>query len=214
MKLLIIDTTKPTAFVIAVCEDLNYVKTIPETKKHSEELLNQIEITLNGAGVGLNDFDALACVTGPGSFTGIRIGMSTIKAFLCAGNFKLLSANVFEIVGEHIKNGSIVLKNTASGCYVANIKNGKISREDVVENVNLKNMVQGLTYAIREEHLAEQLSYINLTTIDNYAEILINHFKQKYAKQKFDTINNFSPYYMQLSQAERELEDKNDKKTK
>lgn len=212
MKLLIVDTTKLTAFIVAVCDDLNYVKIIPETQKHSEELLNGIDTLLGSAQVELKNFDAVAAVTGPGSFTGIRIGMSTVKAFVCANNHKLLSATFFEVIASEIKNGTVILKNTSTTCYLAVIKNGKIIKEDIVEYVSLKDVCVGPVYALSQEHFENQLSYININSIDNYPEILANYFIDKFNKKKFVDINNFSPYYMQLSQAERELKEKqNDK---
>ena len=46
---------------------------------HSEKLLKQIDLLLAEAGWQLTDLDLLAAVTGPGSFTGLRIGIATIK---------------------------------------------------------------------------------------------------------------------------------------
>jgi len=46
---------------------------------HSEKLLKQIDLLLIEAGWSLNDLDLLAAVTGPGSFTGLRIGIATVK---------------------------------------------------------------------------------------------------------------------------------------
>lgn len=46
---------------------------------HSEKLLKQIDILLGEAGWSLDEIDFLVVVTGPGSFTGLRIGIATIK---------------------------------------------------------------------------------------------------------------------------------------
>ena len=46
---------------------------------HSEKLLQQIDSLLEESGWQLADLDLLAVVTGPGSFTGLRIGIATIK---------------------------------------------------------------------------------------------------------------------------------------
>ena len=84
-----------------------------------------------------------------------------------------------------------------------------------MEYSKLDSFKSASIYALEQEHLQNQLSYINISTINNYPEILASYFVNKFNKKQFDNINSFSPYYMQLSQAERELKDKrNDKETK
>ena len=46
---------------------------------HSEKLLKQVDLLLGETGWRLEDLDLFAVVTGPGSFTGLRIGIATIK---------------------------------------------------------------------------------------------------------------------------------------
>jgi tRNA threonylcarbamoyladenosine biosynthesis protein TsaB len=55
-------------------------------ESHSVNLLSQIEDMLAGANITLRDIDLYATAAGPGSFTGLRIGLATIKAF--AATFK------------------------------------------------------------------------------------------------------------------------------
>ena len=58
---------------------------------HSNRLLNDIDVLLSGAHVALSEIDLVAVATGPGSFTGLRIGIATVKALAetlerqCAG---------------------------------------------------------------------------------------------------------------------------------
>lgn len=58
---------------------------------HSNRLLNDIDVLLSGAHVALPGIDLFAVATGPGSFTGLRIGIATVKALAetlgrpCAG---------------------------------------------------------------------------------------------------------------------------------
>ncbi|MDQ5847288.1 MAG: tRNA (adenosine(37)-N6)-threonylcarbamoyltransferase complex dimerization subunit type 1 TsaB [Acidobacteriota bacterium] len=47
---------------------------------HSNNLLTDINDTLEGAGLSLEDVEVFACASGPGSFTGLRIGIATVKA--------------------------------------------------------------------------------------------------------------------------------------
>jgi tRNA threonylcarbamoyladenosine biosynthesis protein TsaB len=47
---------------------------------HSNNLLKDINDTLEEAGLSLQDVELFACASGPGSFTGLRIGIATVKA--------------------------------------------------------------------------------------------------------------------------------------
>jgi tRNA threonylcarbamoyladenosine biosynthesis protein TsaB len=48
---------------------------------HSTNLLENIKAVLDEAGVALREIDIFAVATGPGSFTGLRIGLATVKSF-------------------------------------------------------------------------------------------------------------------------------------
>jgi tRNA threonylcarbamoyladenosine biosynthesis protein TsaB len=53
---------------------------------HSTDLIQTVERTLEAAGVKLSEVDVFAAAVGPGSFTGLRIGLATIKSFaVCTG---------------------------------------------------------------------------------------------------------------------------------
>ena len=52
--------------------------------RHAQRLLPAVELCLRDVGLSLSDLDLLACAAGPGSFTGLRIAMSTIKGLASA----------------------------------------------------------------------------------------------------------------------------------
>lgn len=52
--------------------------------RHAQRILPAVELCLNEAGIGARDLDLLACAAGPGSFTGLRIALSTIKGLSSA----------------------------------------------------------------------------------------------------------------------------------
>jgi len=56
------------------------------SSSHSTDLLENVEKVLRSGGVKLDDIDFFAAAKGPGSFTGLRIGLATIKSFaVCTG---------------------------------------------------------------------------------------------------------------------------------
>ena len=71
-------------------------KHINDSKTHSEKLMPLIDEILKTNNVTLNDIDLFACGVGPGSFTGVRIGVSTIKAFVDSSNKPCVAVSSFE----------------------------------------------------------------------------------------------------------------------
>ena len=80
VKILAVDSST-LAGSVALCEvEILVVESLLNVRStHSENLLGQIETLLAAAGWALDDLDLLAAVTGPGSFTGLRIGIATVK---------------------------------------------------------------------------------------------------------------------------------------
>jgi tRNA threonylcarbamoyladenosine biosynthesis protein TsaB len=85
MKLLALDTATRSCSV-AVTHDgsLSAELTIVKSQTHSKHLMELIHSVLQIADFRLADLDGLAVTIGPGSFTGLRIGISTIKGLACA----------------------------------------------------------------------------------------------------------------------------------
>lgn len=82
MKILAVDTSSPICSV-CISEDDKIIKEISSNdgNTHSVKLMPQISQVLSQNNLKLTDIDLFVCDKGPGSFTGIRIGISTIKAF-------------------------------------------------------------------------------------------------------------------------------------
>ena len=70
---------------------LKAVRFLPDCAlTHSVVLMDEIEKCLAESGFDKNDIDVFACAIGPGSFTGIRIGVATVKALAYALGKKVL----------------------------------------------------------------------------------------------------------------------------
>jgi len=69
---------------VSVLEDTNLIKEniLDDTKNHSEKIMPVIAQTLEEANLELKDIDFIVCDKGPGSFTGIRIGIATVMSFV------------------------------------------------------------------------------------------------------------------------------------
>jgi tRNA threonylcarbamoyladenosine biosynthesis protein TsaB len=98
MRVLAIDTS--TMFGgVAVMDDLSglIVEVRLNVKStYSERLMTTVDYALKKSGYKLSDIDFFAVSTGPGSFTGLRIGLSTVKGFAYATGKPIVSVPTLE----------------------------------------------------------------------------------------------------------------------
>jgi tRNA threonylcarbamoyladenosine biosynthesis protein TsaB len=89
--ILSIETSTPICSV-ALHQDgkLLFLLELEEAGAHAEKLMGLIESVLNAQQISVHDLDAIAVSEGPGSYTGLRIGVSTAKGLAFAGDLKLI----------------------------------------------------------------------------------------------------------------------------
>ncbi|MBQ9734988.1 MAG: tRNA (adenosine(37)-N6)-threonylcarbamoyltransferase complex dimerization subunit type 1 TsaB [Clostridia bacterium] len=98
---------------------------------HSVALMPKIEELSKSANFALADADFFACVVGAGSFTGIRIGVATIKAMCFAFNKPCLSITSFDTLAYNIDGGKILTLIDAKhdGFYACGYSDGTVTIE-------------------------------------------------------------------------------------
>ena len=80
--------------LLCLCEEYD------ENYGHSEKLHQFVNWALEGAEISLKELDAVCVSKGPGSYTGLRIGVSAAKGFCFGLNIPLLSLNSLEILAQ------------------------------------------------------------------------------------------------------------------
>ena len=101
MKLLVIDTSGPVCGTAVMDEGKVYSEFTAQNRlTHSASLMPMIERTLDAAGMALGDMDAIAAVTGPGSFTGVRIGVATAKGLAHGAGLPCIAVDALEALSE------------------------------------------------------------------------------------------------------------------
>jgi tRNA threonylcarbamoyladenosine biosynthesis protein TsaB len=85
MLLLAIDTAGPSC-AVAIARDSTILAQISEEigRGHAERLMPMIEAGLGEAGVAFKDLEGVAVTTGPGSFTGVRVGIAATRGLALA----------------------------------------------------------------------------------------------------------------------------------
>ena len=98
MRVLAIDTSTLLGGVAVVDELSGMLAEVRLNVKstHSERLMTSIDYALKQSGYSISDMDFFAVAIGPGSFTGLRIGLSTVKGFSYATGKPIVSVPTLE----------------------------------------------------------------------------------------------------------------------
>ncbi|MGD9901026.1 MAG: tRNA (adenosine(37)-N6)-threonylcarbamoyltransferase complex dimerization subunit type 1 TsaB [Spirochaetales bacterium] len=214
MNLLGIDTTKKQAHIALFLNGEGQNFFTPNDASHSESLLPRLNEVLETKAINLDAFDTYAVVIGPGSFTGIRIGVSLVKAFMYGNTKKCVAVNFFDLIANSIdlKNSFVIALNADNrGCYVAEYTDAKVLKKiELLTLENLKDYLNenGLPLFVTEGDY-DYFVLIKNRQIANVSEnALIEVAKRKYDEGKFTLINELEPLYLKLSQAEDQYKEK------
>ncbi len=103
MKLLVIDTSGPVCGVaVLVNGQIVYEASAVNKNTHSVNLLPMVDAAMQSANLSIADLDRIAVVSGPGSFTGVRIGVSTAKGLAHAHNTPCVAVDALEALAAGV----------------------------------------------------------------------------------------------------------------
>ena len=103
MIILSLDTSATVASA-ALCDDERLLAeyTLNNGNTHSETLLPMVESLLTHFGITTDDIDIFASSTGPGSFTGVRIGVATLKGLAFGKDKPCVSVSTLEAIAKNL----------------------------------------------------------------------------------------------------------------
>lgn len=104
MIMLLMDTSGPVAGV-ALMEDgqVRYEAMCINRFTHSQSVLPMVEEAYLHTGLTVENTDLFACVVGPGSFTGVRIGVSTVKGLAQVGRKPCIAVDALESMANGVR---------------------------------------------------------------------------------------------------------------
>jgi len=192
-----------------------------EEKSHAARLTVFIEEIIMEQGLHIKDLDAIAIGKGPGSYTGLRIGVSTAKGLCYGAGIPLIAVGTLEVMVNHAnkicKERSIpVSDENILFCPMIDARRMEVfscicmASGEEIEPVSAKIIDAG-TYAgyLRTskiyffgsgmEKCREVRSHPNAFFLDGiypYATALATLAEIKYKKEQFENVAYFEPFYL------------------
>ena len=220
MKILSIDTTSSVCSVSLLENDQVMDENILDNgKTHSENMMPLLDELLKRNNVDISEIEFISVCVGPGSFTGIRIGISTIKAFAEVLNIKIASVTSLETLSrnEIAEEGQVIVplidaRNNQVYAAVFDSNYNQIEDNMADDIVNVINRIKKYKYVIFVGdgaiiHKDLLLSYFSEAKFsDNnkqYSSKTGVCGYHKFLKEQVLDADTIAPLYLRKSQAER-----------
>ena len=209
MNILCIETSAALCSVAVIKEDQQFYLESELSMAHSEVLMGLVMDCLDKAGCKMNELNAIALSGGPGSYTGLRIGCSSVKG-LCFGlNIPLIVIDTLKIIANAAKK-----KTTDYTQYWAMIDARRMEVYHAVFDQNLNQITQTVSAVLSDEdfkpnNLSTQVilcgdgaskstNILNLpdANVVANAESMCDLAKQAYLNSEFKELAYFEPFYL------------------
>lgn len=184
MNILACDSTRDELLVVLAVDDKIYHKSVSGKRGHSPLIMELVDNLFKEADLKPKDIDVYSVCVGPGSFTGIRIGIATFNALAYATGAKRVEVNSFELLSYGIDDGVFSIDAGNGNLYIAKKKDGKIE---------MSFLEKGETADC--EFLSREV---------DYSTAFKNIVTEKCENN--DYVDGFKPLYLRKSQAERNLD--------
>lgn len=222
MRILSISTSSNNCST-SIIEDGKILKelNINDTKTHSENLMPLINNILQETNIELSSIELLACDIGPGSFTGIRIGIATIKAISQITNIPICPVSSLEGLAFQAENPADIIvslidaRNNQAYCGIFDSNYSIINNyiADSIYNIIdiLKEQSTNITFIGDASVIHKELLQLHFPTATfSTSNTLSATSIAKIAEIKNTTCfaDELLPLYLRKSQAERMAEQK------
>lgn len=181
-----------------------------EGYSHAEKLHEFIKEIISKAGLSFSNLDAIAVSKGPGSYTGLRIGVSAAKGLCFALNIPLISVNTLQSLAltTSTPSESFVIPlldarrmEVYSAVFKNNILIKNVAAEIITENSFSEFLNKSDVYFLGDgaEKCKEIIIHKNANFIDNKfpsANEMSKLSFEKYKKNDIEDVAYFEPFYL------------------
>lgn len=222
MKNLAVDTSSKIC-AVAILEDNNKIDEISldNGKTHSENLMPILKEVLERNNLKLSDFNLISVSVGPGSFTGIRIGIASIKPLAEVYNLPVASVTSLESLARNVENVEFdttiisLIDARNNQVYAGVFDNDYNLKEEIAEDIEVvlkkaekfsKIVFVGDGAVLHKDLISERLVNNEIKFTDNNEQSAVNTGKigyKKYLNKDLKNADTILPIYLRKSQAER-----------
>ena len=225
MRILGVDTAT-TSCSVAIVDEASLLSefTVDREETHSIHLMDMIKAVMTMAGLNFSDLDGFAVTRGPGSFTGLRIGVSTIKGLAVALEKPVVGISSLETLAFQVSYSRDlicpILDARKGEVYFSRYRflNGHLKRQTkervappdkVVDNFNESCLFVGNGALLYKEMILEKMGEFAF-----FAPMIQNTIRAstiaylgmaKFENNDTDKIEKILPYYIRNSDAELNL---------
>lgn len=230
MKVLGLDTSTLMT-TCGVIEDGNLLGeySLSHDMSHSERLVPMIKEVLENLNLSINDIDLFGVAVGPGSFTGLRIGLATVKTFAHITNKPIVGVSTLEAMAYNLPYNGIIVpmidarrQRVYTGIYTWEGQNLKVIMEpcileidklleilnndykDIVVNGDGSKVFKDLIKDILKDKVRFSPIGQNMSKASSVCELAL----YKYKNNQIDNYFTLAPEYLIETQAQRELNER------
>lgn len=223
MKILAVDTSSKIC-AVAILEDSNAIDEIKldNGKTHSENLMPILKEVLEKNNITLDKIDLIAVSVGPGSFTGIRIGIASIKSIAEVYKLPVASVTSLETLARNIETEDadttiVSLIDAKNNQVYAGFFDNQynLKENEYADDINVilekaskynKFVFVGDGAKIHEELIKNKFANKEIVFSENNSQSAINTGKlgyKKFLESNLKNADTILPIYLRKSQAER-----------
>ncbi len=213
IKILCIDTTSDFCSVsLFLNEQLVETNSSIVERSHSQLLLSLIEDVIKNTSINIKEIDAFSISRGPGSYTGLRIGLSTMKGLCFALDKPLISVNTLKILASQALKK--INNSTALLCPMIDARRMEVYTK--IFDYNLNEIYKDKSVILDKDSFSEfdQEIYFfgngankfeTITTKSNFkfindiypnSKFMGDISYKKFILKKFEDLSSFEPNYI------------------